>query len=242
MHWPGQNFNVSQVKEVLESLVSLMGKAEEEIKEKVLSISWIEERHLEGKTLTELWSEERLSKAIVNICTKFDLEFPKSYRQKSLPFILKDQLESYRRSEVEDEDFVHMVKRLCQNDHEMLREAVDLVRSEVRSLGQYMAVRCNLSVEAGAGQPCKEEACQEPYNQHLHGIAAGVGDSIVISEARMGPGLKEFAAQMELSSGIAVVVHMEPKILSPVEKVDMVIIRTEGRVFAILPKVFPGVL
>ena len=136
-----------------------------------------------------------------------------------------------------------MVRRLCQKDDEMLGRAVEIVTTKDRPLGRYLAVRCHLTVAGEEEQSCREEACRLPHNQRLHGISNGVGETLVIRDGnRCGDGLKEFSAEMESSSAIAVIAHMMPKILTSADEIDMLSIRMKTKVFAILPKVYPGVL
>jgi hypothetical protein len=73
------NFQVEQVKEVLEIVVLLLDKTEVEIKTILRKCSWVSEDYFIGKNVAEMWCEERIDKFILNVCRNFKVEFPESY-------------------------------------------------------------------------------------------------------------------------------------------------------------------
>ena len=233
------NFREGQIKEVLELMVSLLDKTEEEIKEILMKCSWVSKEYFVGKNVAELWCEKRIRDFITNVCKNFKLEFPESYRFRSLHLLLGPQLQAYKHGETEDEDFFHMMSLVCQRKADMMKIAVEYVMKEVNSLGKYLAERSDLPVSRAKDDEVKEPACQTPYNRPLHKIGKECKEVKVIQHEK---NVKELVAELKASRTLAAVVHMCPKLLSSADEVDMLVIRTKSRDFAVLPKVHVKVL
>jgi hypothetical protein len=112
-------WNVTQVLESLEGVVSLCDKLMRQVQEEMLKFSWLPPDYFGGKVMEKLFSEERCRRfaqtfvAILTCHTRQDLGIA----------LLDQELEAYGRGEVEDEDFLHLFGVICMESGDVEKES-----------------------------------------------------------------------------------------------------------------------
>jgi hypothetical protein len=132
-------WNVTQILESLEGVVSLCDKLMRQIQEEMLQLSWVPTDYFEGKDMEKLFSEERCKRFAQNICRNFSLPYPAGLRRRLWRTLLDQEWEAYGRGEVEDEDFLHLFEIICMGSDDVEKKALRHVTGAVEALSQYRA-------------------------------------------------------------------------------------------------------
>jgi hypothetical protein len=232
-------WNVTQILESLEGVVSLCDKLMRQIQEEMLQLSWVPTDYFEGKDMEKLFSEERCKRFAQNICRNFSLPYPAGLRRRLWRTLLDQEWEAYGRGEVEDEDFLHLFEIICMGSDDVEKKALRHVTGAVEALSQYRAEMRHPTVLRGDHGPSQKPVCRQPFNAALHGLGRECGEIRVIEDE---VDVCFFSKEVRTSQHITILGHVPPKLTADSDKIDLLTIKTRRKVFVVLPKVFPQIL
>jgi hypothetical protein len=229
----------NQILSSLDVVLSFFNKPTPQLQEEILQFQWAAPNYFEGKDVEKLFTVERYEKCIRNVCRNFKLEFPVEFKRRMLRVTLDQELEAYQQGEVEDEDFRYSFKVISGGNEDIMKEALKYVSEAAEELGQYLMVMRHPTTVRGRHGLSKKPVCRQPFNEALHRLGRECGETRLIEDK---DDVKFLSAELKVSEHITVLMHVAPKLFSDVDEVDLLTIRTKGKVVAVLPKVFPQTL